>query len=300
MFIKRRHFLQNSTLGGLALLANPLFFINKTFQSESGFKEIRKGVGYFIGKGGTMGWMVTKDGLVAVDSQFPTQASEFIKEIQGKTDRKFDSLINTHHHRDHTSGNIAFKNLTSEVVAHDNARRNQKRVAQEKGIESEQLYPNETFATQWTKRFDKETIQANYYGPAHTNGDIIIHFENANIAHMGDLVFNRRYPNIDKSSGANIENWIKVLDNALDYFDADTKFIFGHADNGYSITGNKDDILSFQGYLDNLLKYMDVQMKSGKDLDSILKDTEGIPGASEWKGDGIERSIKAAFEEFNS
>lgn len=298
--IRRRQFIQRSSIGGLALLTRPGSIFPSFANAFNSFTEIRNGVGYFIGQGGTMGWMIHDDGVVAVDSQFPEQALDFIKKVQAKTDRKFDSLINTHHHYDHTSGNIEFKDLTSEVIAHENSRSNQIRIAKEREMEKTQLYPNETFTVQWTKRFDKETIKASYYGPAHTNGDIVVHFENANVAHLGDLVFNRKFPYIDKSAGAHIENWIKVLDDVLDYFDAETIFIFGHSSNGYDISGTKKDITAFQDYLSNLLKYMEIQLRAGKDLETILKDTESIPGAPEWKGEGVERSIKAAFEEFNS
>ena len=59
-----------------------------------------------------------------------------------------------------------------------------------------------------------------YFGPAHTDGDSFIHFENTNIVHMGDLMFNRRHPFVDRSAGANIKNWIKVLHRATRKFTA--------------------------------------------------------------------------------
>src|SRR5690606_21436929 len=131
-----------------------------------------------------------------------------------------------------------------------------------------------------------------------TNGDAIIHFQNANIVHMGDLVFNRRYPFIDKSAGADIGNWIQVLQKAMDTFDRDTLFIFGHSLDPEKVVGSQADLKAFQNYLSSLLDHVGSQIKSGRSLDEILK-TESIPGAPEWQGDGIERSLNAAYQELN-
>jgi len=137
----------------------------------------------------------------------------------------------------------------------------------------------------------------NYFGAAHTDGDAITHFENANVVHMGDLIFNRRFPYIDKSAGANISNWITVLDKVLNKFDNETKFIFGHSDNGYDITGGKEDIKAFQGYLASLLNFGRQSIQSGKTLKELKSEVNTIPGAPEWKGKGIERSLDAVYTE---
>ena len=211
----RRKFIYQSSLGAIALMSNPYDLINPVKLLPKGFTEIRNGVGYFEGRGGTMGWMYNEHSSVAIDSQFPTQAKAFIDGILSMGGQRIDTLINTHHHRDHTSGNPEFKDIADQIIAHDQSLINQENSAKKYGSEAEQVYPSETFSKQWTKRFKDETVVANYYGAAHTDGDIIVHFEQANVAHMGDLVFNRKFPYIDKSAGANIENWIQVLDNAL-------------------------------------------------------------------------------------
>ena len=57
--------------------------------------------------------------------------------------------------------------------------------------EADQVYASTLFAKEWKTEVGDEVIRATYFGPAHTNGDAIIHFEKANVVHMGDLVFNR-------------------------------------------------------------------------------------------------------------
>jgi glyoxylase-like metal-dependent hydrolase (beta-lactamase superfamily II) len=140
-------------------------------------------------------------------------------------------------------------------------------------------------------------VTLRYFGPAHTDGDSIIHFEDSNVAHMGDLMFNRRFPYIDKSSGASIENWIKVLGQARKTFDKDTLFIFGHAGKGYDVTGSLDDLKAMQNFFKRLLKFTKKSIKKGLTQERVLEGLETIPGAPEWTGGGIERNISAAYQE---
>jgi hypothetical protein len=113
------------------------------------------------------------------------------------------------------------------------------------------------------------------------------------------LVFNRRHPYVDRSAGADMKNWIEVLDKALNKFSRKTKYVFGHSGNGYKVTGKADDLRKFQDYLGNTLKFVTAEIKSGKSKEEILKATI-IPGSEEWKGDGISRPLTAAYEELTN
>ena len=291
--MKRRNFIASSglALGLLTLNRNSLF--GALQESGYTFKALRNNIGIFTEKGGTIGWLNSADGIVVVDSQFPDSAAHAIAELKKLGNRSFSHLINTHHHGDHTAGNIAFKGLVGSVVAHSNSLLNQKKSASNA---SEQLFPDTVFSKSWELKTSDEIVKAHYFGAAHTNGDAMIHFQNANIVHMGDLVFNRRYPFIDRSAGADIKNWISVLDQAMSTFDSDTLFIFGHSRDPEKVTGNHADIKAFQNYLQSLLSFMESKVKDKVGLEEIMK-TQSIPGAPEWQGDGIERSLKAAYEE---
>lgn len=294
----RRSFLRNSLLTGASLsFANSQLFAHLLNQ-DTPFKMtlLRNKVGYFTERGGTIGYFIDNEGIAVVDTQFPEQSQHLIGEIQKQSDRKIDLLINTHHHGDHTSGNIAYKGIVNKVVAHENSKRNQMRVAEENNRADSQLYPDTIFTKEWTGQVGKERISMKYFGSAHTDGDSFVHFENANVVHAGDLIFNRRYPYIDKSAGANIKSWIDVLEQAQKIYDNDTLFIFGHSDNGFDVIGKKSDINSFQNYLLRLLETVDAAIKSGKSEEEIMK-IASIKGADEWKGDGISRSLSAAYTE---
>lgn len=295
--MKRRNFLRNTglTFAGLALLNKESL---AAFLSDPAWniKMLTSDIGVFSEKGGTILFMLNKEGTIVVDAQFPEQAQHLIDEIKTRTANPYRLLINTHHHGDHTSGNIAFKNLVPHVLAHANSKANQESVAIKQKTEDKQLYPDQTYTDTWCEQIGKEKICLRYFGAGHTNGDSLVHFQHANIVHMGDLLFNRRHPFIDKTAGAEISNWIKLLDKATSTFDKKTQYVFGHAADGYEITGKADDLRAFGDYLNNLMKFVGGEIKAGKTKDEILKATE-IPGSPEWKGNGIERPLSAAFQE---
>ncbi len=296
--MQRRSFIRNTGLGLGALALGSQQQLFARFFADPAFKMklLRNDIGIFTERGGTILYMVNKKGIVVVDSQFADTAGHLITELKKQTVKPFQLLINTHHHGDHSGGNIAFKDVVRHVVAHANSKANQQAVAAKQKKEDQQLYPDITFTDNWKKRVGKEKIKAHHFGAGHTNGDAIIHFEHANIAHMGDLLFNRRHPFIDRSTGANIKSWINVLDKSLATFDNDTLFVFGHALDPEKVTGNKEDLKAFQNYLNKLLIFAETEFKAGKSKADFIKN-KIIPGETEWKGDGIERPLTAAYEE---
>lgn len=297
----RRNFIQKSLFAtaGISLVQQNLLANIFSYQMAYKMTPLRNNIGYFTERGGTIGWMVSKNGIVVIDTQFPDQSNHLIEEIKKQSDSKIDVLINTHHHGDHTAGNIAFKGIADMILSHTNSKKNQMRAAKERGQEAGQLYPDTTFDKEWSKKIDNEIITLKYFGPAHTDGDAIIHFENSNIVHMGDLIFNRRFPFIDKPAGASIKNWIEVLKKTQKTYDKDTQFIFGHHGDGYDPVGGMPDIKAMQNYLSRLLDVVGAEIKAGKSQEDIMKLTT-IKGAEEWKGDGIARSLSTAYQEITT
>lgn len=298
MSFNRRQFLQTSGFALGATLLPTQQFMKNLLAPAGEMKLLRNNVGIFTERGGTIAWMIDKQGIVVVDTQFPDTAPHLIEEIKKQSDRTIDLLVNTHHHGDHTGGNIAFKGLVNKVVAHQNSKANQERVAKSNNSEDKQLYPDTTYTGFWSEPVGNEIIALRYYGAGHTDGDSFVHFENANVVHCGDLMFNRRFPFIDRSAGASIENWIKALGKARKAFDKDTLFVFGHAGDNFPVTGTRDDLKAMQNFLSKLLKYTKKQIKAGKTKEEVIAaKPEVIPGAEEWKGQGLERGLTAAYEE---
>lgn len=292
----RRSFIQNSafTFGVMTLAQKNI--LTSLFEDPWKITMLTDTLGTFEERGGTIVFFLSKTGIAVVDSQFPDQSKHLIDELKKKTENPFKLLINTHHHGDHSSGNIAFKGIVEHVLAHANSKINQENSAKQNKSEDKQLYPDQTYTDKWCQPFDKEKICLHYFGAAHTNGDSFVHFQHANVVHCGDLVFNRRHPYVDRNSGANMKNWMEVLNKGLKEFDKKTKYVFGHAATGYEVRGTADDVKAFRDYLGNVLKFVEGEIKAGKTKEEVLKATI-IPGGEEWKTDGIQRPLGAAWEE---
>src|SRR6476660_3542018 len=226
----RRNFIMNASIltgGALLFQKNAMATIFPSF--DYSVRMLRNNVGIFTERGGTIGFLLSREGILVVDAQFPDTAAHLIDDLKKRGTAPLRYLLNTHHHGDHTSGNIAFKGLVEHVVAHENSLANQKAVAEKNKTTDKQLYPDITFHEDWKLKWSDEKIKADYFGPGHTNGDAVYFFENANILHVGDLMFNKRHPFVDRSAGANISSWIKDLDRIMKIADKDTIIIFGHS-----------------------------------------------------------------------
>lgn len=298
--MNRKSFIRNTafTVGALAfanqkllagLLQEPLWKI--TMLSEN--------IGVFTEKGGSIVFYIYKDGIVVVDAQWPEQSKHLIDELSSKNTQPFELLINTHHHVPHTAGNISFKGKVKHVLAHENSKANQIRNAKLLKDENRQLLPDMTYKETWCEKFGKENICLYNFGAAHTNGDSIIHFEHADIAHVGDLVFNRRHAGIDRAGGASVKNWVEVLKKIYKDFGRKTTFVFGFSGEGYKVTGTKDDVKAFSNYLQLAQLYVETEIKRGKPKKDIIK-AKGIPGAPDWRGEGLDRTLGAVYDELTN
>ncbi|MFT3683212.1 MAG: MBL fold metallo-hydrolase [Ferruginibacter sp.] len=296
--MQRRLFIRNSSavLTAIALFSNKTIaqLINDPSWTITMFND---DTGIFTEKGGTILFKLTKEGYVVVDSQFPDAAAHLMDELKKKEEQPFRLLINTHHHSESCSGNIAFKGKVQHILAHENSKFNQEVLAREKGITDKQLFPDQTYKDTWCETIGKDEICLQYFGAAHTNGDSVVHFPKEKIVHLGDLMCNRRHPFVDRNAGASISNWIGMLDKISNSFDKKTKFICGNAASGYNVIVKKEDLKLFSSYLERLLNYVEGEIKSGKSKNELLK-TKEIPGETEWKGsEGIDRILSAAYQE---
>ncbi len=235
------------------------------------FEELRRGVGMFIGNGGTIGYLVNADGAIAVDSQFMNTAEICVKGLRERAPKGIEMLINTHHHGDHTGGNKAFRASAKHIICQENCLVWHKRVAEQANNVSDQAFADTTFGGSWSATFGDEKVWAHYHGAGHTSGDAVIFFEKANVVHGGDLLFRRIHPRIDGPAGASAVNWIKVLDRMVkDHAAPDTIFVFGHgADN--NVKGAKADIVFFRDYLTAAVEHVRKGISAGSSKDEITK-----------------------------
>jgi cyclase len=246
------------------------------------FTPLRRNVGIFNNRGGTIGWMANNTGVLVVDTQFADTAPNFLTGLKERTPRQIDVVINTHHHPDHTGGNAVLRAAARQLVAHERSAQNQKNSGGRAGAAPPTL-PDVTFPETWSVTIGDETIRARHWGIAHTGGDAAIHFEQAGIVHLGDLLNNRGYPNCDAPAGGSVHGWISVLEKMAPAYPADTLYIYGHAEAGHPFIGTRQDLFYQRDYFTAVVEVAQKALKAGQAREEAIK-LPDLPGFTHFGG----------------
>lgn len=144
-----------------------------------------------------------------------------------------------------------------------------------------------------------ETISARAFGPAHTGGDIAVHFEKANVVHVGDLVFNRLYPVTDKAGGCRVREWIAAVHALARTYPADAIYVFGHGSPKFGITGDRADVQQMAAYLEALVAHVEAEIKGGKSKAEIVtrQNLEAFPDYHAAQNSRLPSNLGVVFDE---
>ncbi len=212
--------------------------------------EVANGIYMLVGQGGNIGVSIGEDGVFLIDDQFAPLTEKIRNALSELTLQPIKFMINTHWHFDHTGGNENLGNQGVILVAHDNVR---KRMSTEGFIEAfnqtipaapEVALPSITFSETATFHLNGQTIEAIHVLNAHTDGDSIIFFREANVIHTGDIFFNGLYPFIDKSSAGSVDGVLRAVDLVLSLANNNTRIIPGHGP-----LANKRDLTNYRRML---------------------------------------------------
>ena len=239
---------------------------------------------------GNLGVSVGEDGAFIIDDQFAPMTGRIVDAIAALTDQPIKYVLNTHWHGDHTGSNENFGNLGHTIVAHDNVRArlnsDQYHLVFKQGTPPHPVsaLPVITFSETMTFHFNGDTIHVIHVPAAHTDGDSIFYFEEANVMHTGDAFINRGFPLIDIASGGSVKGQIEATNKMLDFVGPDTIIIPGHgplADRARMIE-IRDMLVTARAAIVKLLE-------QGMSLDEILAAKPLVHLDEKW-GQGIVKS----------
>lgn len=197
-------------------------------------EDIGNGIHVISGDGGNVAVAEVGQSLLVIDTKIGTDSKLLRSNIKKISDKPISIIVNTHWHFDHVGGNEALADGITPIMAHDNVRR---RMAKGQRIElfnkdvpaaAQGALPVVTYGRNNVLHLGEDTITLLHLPAAHTDGDTIIHFEEANTIHMGDIFFNGMYPFIDLDSGGSVQGVLSAVNTALRMSDDETKIIPGH------------------------------------------------------------------------
>ncbi len=252
------------------------------------------------GQGGNLGVCVGDDGVFLVDDQFAPLTEKIRAAISKISDRDIRFVINTHYHFDHVGGNENLGEYGAAIVAHKNVRQR---------MSTEQLitffkktippYPPKalpviTFSQDINFHLNGQDINIFHVKDAHTDGDAVVFFKNANVIHTGDIYFSGIYPFIDTSSNGSVNGVIDAAHSILKRINEKTKVIPGHGP-----MSNREELADYVKMLETLRDRISGYIAQGKTLEAIQLLQPSKDFDQEW-GDGFlspDKFIQILFED---
>jgi cyclase len=265
-------------------------------------QKLADNVTMFDGPGGAVTVLNGPDGKFLVDTFVAPAWPRLQKALDGLGNAPLKYVINTHWHFDHTDNNAHLHAAGATVLAHENTKKDMSEPhdlpvlyrgpdGALSGLHFDPsplgALPQQTFAASYKVQANGETLALQHVAPAHTDSDIYIHFQNANVISMADLFFNGMYPYIDPGTGGNIIGMIAAADKILSLADNDTKIVAGHGPlgNRADLTKSRDMLITSRDRVEKLKStgksaLEAVAEKPFADLDPVWG--QGIINSDQW------------------
>lgn len=217
-------------------------------------QQVRDNIYMLTGSGGNIGVLTGEDGIVMIDDQFLELGDKIKKAIAALDKGPIRFTLNTHIHGDHSGSNEYFKRAGSTIVAHDVVRERMIKQPRDKDA-----WPVITFPDKLSLHLNGQDIDLLHFEAGHTDGDVIIHFKQANVFHMGDVFVRYGYPYIDMSNGGNINGLISTVDKVLAIMNDQSLVIPGHGE-----LCKKDEVKKYRDRLATIRDKVASALKQGK------------------------------------
>jgi cyclase len=179
------------------------------------------------GQGGAIGVLVGPDGVFMVDSQFAPLSDKIAAAIRQVSDRPIKFMVNTHVHGDHTGGDENFAKMGVTIIARDELRARLAAPANGPKPAAAAL-PIVTYKGAMTFHMNGEDVQLIAVPAAHTDGDTMVKFPNADVIMTGDFYRSVGFPNIDRANGGTLNGMLAGLQAVVDAAGPSTKIVPGH------------------------------------------------------------------------
>jgi glyoxylase-like metal-dependent hydrolase (beta-lactamase superfamily II) len=256
--------------------------------------------------GGNIGVFATDEGVLVVDDNYLRQvrdgqtvelAEAVVAEIKKITSQPIRFVVNTHHHSDHAGGNPVFAKLAT-IYAQKNVRNRllagYKSEKEPLGFDPMKVLPAVTYDSEMIFHIGGEEIHLYHPARAHTDGDSLVHFKNANIAHWGDAFVNNWVPVID-GSGSTLE-WLQFIDRGIQLVGENATMVPGHG-----AIGKASDVRRLRTYFTTMQDNVRKAIAAGKTREQAM-DEITVPAYANLPGGAarIRMNIASIYDELKA
>jgi len=219
------------------------------------------------GGGGNTAVFIGTGGVTVVDAKNPGWGEPIIEKIKGLTNKPITTLINTHTHGDHVSGNVAFA-PTVDIIVQANTKANMEKMPIFKENNGRGM-AKRTFTDQLNIGAGNDRIELYYFGRGHTNGDAWVVFPALRFVHAGDIFSGKTLPLLDPNNGGSGLEIGESLAKAADRIKNVDSIITGH-----STVMNWNDLREYAQFNKDFRASVEAGLRAGNSVDDI---------ASSWK-----------------
>lgn len=202
-------------------------------------EQVRDNLYVLRGGGGNTAAFVTVNGVVLVDTKLAGWGQTILDAVEGFTANPVTTIINTHTHYDHVSGNVEFP-PTVDIVAHENTARLMDEWNPVAGISRDPIedifeandgrgLPTRTFADRLSIGDGLDRVDLYYFGRGHTGGDAWVVFPSLRVMHAGDMFPAQMLPIMDANNGGSGIHYAATLWSAYAGVQEIDTIITGHS-----------------------------------------------------------------------
>ena len=275
----RRGLVLGTLVAAGALTMGAAAYVQASAQQPPMVVEVQKlkdNLFVLTGGGGNTTVFVQANGVTVVDTKNPGWGQPIIDKIKELTNKPVTTIVNTHTHGDHVSGNVAFAENV-DVVTHANTAENMKKMAPVTSIANPPVnvfaqsggrgLAKRTFTDRMTLGSGNDRIDLHYFGRGHTNGDAWVVFPALRVMSAGDIFSGKNLPLLDYNNGG---SGVEIGDTLMKAYTETAKTVDSIV-TGHSMVMAPNDLREYAEFNRDFLAAVQAGKKAGQSPEAITK-----------------------------
>jgi glyoxylase-like metal-dependent hydrolase (beta-lactamase superfamily II) len=263
-------------------------------------QRLRPGLHLLSGAGCNVVAWTGPDGAVLVDSGKAEAAPQLIESVARIAPRGVRFVVNTHWHPDHTGGNALLGQSGTLAVSQENARlrMTEPQELAEYSLEvpaaAAEALPVVTYDDSLVLNLNGDRLELLHAPAAHTDGDGIAWWPEANVVHLGDVFYAGGYPFIDTGSGGSLAGVVAAVETVLSRADARTLVVPGHGP-----VATRAELAAYRDMLVAVGRRVRELAEQGRNLEEVLAAEPTAAFDARYGAGGVssDRFVRLLFED---